>query len=79
VEFTRVVVGNTEGTEFAANWGPERTRAATRVWVERNLFPAATMMPLDVLAESVLAVFALRGYVDDIAVMPRAVDLSPEM
>jgi uncharacterized membrane protein YkvA (DUF1232 family) len=47
--------------------------------VERNLFPAATMMPLDVLAESVLAVFAVRGYVDDIAVMPRAVDLSPEM
>jgi len=79
VEFTRVVVGNTEGTEFAANWGPERTRAATRVWVERNLFPAATMMPLDVLAESVLAVFAVRGYVDDIAIMPRSVDLSAKM
>jgi NAD(P)-dependent dehydrogenase (short-subunit alcohol dehydrogenase family) len=79
VEFTRVVVGNTEGTEFAASWGADRTRAATRVWVERNLFPAATMMPLDVLAESVLAVFAVRGYLDDIAVMPRAVDLIPDM
>jgi NAD(P)-dependent dehydrogenase (short-subunit alcohol dehydrogenase family) len=79
VDFTRVVVGNTGGTEFAASWGPERLRAALGVWVERNLFPAATMMSLDVLCESVLSVLAVRGYVDDIAIMPRTRDPKPEV
>jgi hypothetical protein len=32
------------------------------------------MMPLDVLAEAVLSVLAVRGYVDDLAVMPRTRD-----
>ena len=74
VDFTRVVVGNTSGTEFANAWGPDAIRGAMDVWVSRNLFPAATMMPLDVLAEAVLSVIAVRGYVDDIAVMPRTRD-----
>jgi NAD(P)-dependent dehydrogenase (short-subunit alcohol dehydrogenase family) len=74
VDFTRVVVGNTSGTDFAASWSPERLAAALDVWVKRNLFPAATMMPLDVLSEAVLSVLAVRGYVDDIAVMPRTRD-----
>jgi NAD(P)-dependent dehydrogenase (short-subunit alcohol dehydrogenase family) len=74
VDFTRVVVGNTYGTEFADAWSREDMKAALDVWVERNLFPAATMMSLDVLAEAILSVIAVRGYVDDIAVMPRARD-----
>ena len=74
VDFTRVVVGNTAGTEFANAWGPEAMKEAMEVWVSRNLFPAATMMSLDVLAEAVLSVLAVRGYVDDIAVMPRTRD-----
>ncbi len=74
VDFTRVVVGNTSGTEFADAWGPEAIQGAMEVWVNRNLFPAATMMPLDVAAEAILSVLAVRGYVDDIAVMPRARD-----
>ncbi len=74
VEFTRVVVGNTAGTEFAQGWGAEQTRAALQVWVGRNLFPSPTMMPLDTLAEAVVSVLAVRGYVDDIAVMPRPRD-----
>ena len=77
VDFTRVVVGNTAGTDFAAAWEPERLRAALDVWVKRNLFPAATMMSLDVLCEGVLAVLAVRGYVDDIAIMPRTRDPKP--
>jgi len=79
VEFTRVVLGNTEGTEFAHGWGRERTAAVTRVWIERGLFPAPTMMPLEAAAEAVLSVLALRGYVDDIAVMPRARDARAEL
>ena len=71
VDFTRVVVGNTSGTGFAEGWAPERLRAALATWTKRNLFPAPTMMSLDVLVESLLTVLATRGYVDDIAIMPR--------
>jgi NAD(P)-dependent dehydrogenase (short-subunit alcohol dehydrogenase family) len=78
VDFTRVVVGNTSGTEFANEWGGEETAAAMEVWVGRNLFPAATMMPLPVLAEAILSVIAVRGYIDDIAVMPRTRDPKAE-
>ncbi len=74
VEFTRVVLGNTDGTEFARGWGAERAEAVTRAWVERGLFPAPTMMPVEVAAEAVLSVLALRGFVDDLAVMPRTRD-----
>ena len=79
VDFTRIVVGNTVGTEFAAAWAPERLREALDVWVKRNLFPAATMMSLDVLCESILPVLAVRGYVDDIAIMPRTRDPKPSV
>ena len=78
VDFTRVVVGNTSGTEFANEWGGEAIAGAMKVWVSRNLFPAATMMPLPVLAEAVLSVLAVRGYVDDIAIMPRTRDPKAE-
>ena len=78
VDFTRVVVGNTSGTEFASEWGGDAIASAMEVWVSRNLFPAATMMPLPVLAEAILSVIAVRGYVDDIAVMPRARDPKAE-
>ncbi len=77
VDFTRVVVGNTGGTDFAASWRPDRLKGALEVWVKRNLFPAATMMTLDVLCEAVLPVLAVRGYVDDLAVMPRTRDPMP--
>lgn len=79
VDFTRVVVGNTGGTDFAAAWAPERLKQALDVWFKRNLFPAATMMSLDVLCESVLSVLAVQGYVDDIAVMPRTRDSKPQV
>lgn len=74
VDFTRVIVGNTSGTEFANAWGGEAIATAMQVWVSRNLFPAATMMSLTVLAEAILSVVAVRGYVDDIAIMPRTRD-----
>ena len=74
VDFTRIVVGNTGGTEFANAWGGEAIADAMKVWVSRNLFPAATMMSLDVLAEAILSVIAVRGYIDDIAIMSRTRD-----
>jgi NAD(P)-dependent dehydrogenase (short-subunit alcohol dehydrogenase family) len=78
VDFTRIVVGNTGGTEFAKDWGGEAIAGAMKVWVSRNLFPAATMMTLPVLAEAILSVIAVRGYVDDIAIMSRMRDAKAE-
>ncbi len=78
VDFTRVVLGNTGGTEFAKAWGPDQTQAATKVWVERGLFPAPTMMRLEAAAEAILSVLAMQGYVDDIAIMPRTRDPEAE-
>ena len=76
VDFTRAMLGNTTGTEFANAWGPERTASAIRLWIDRGLFPAPTMMPVEVAAEAIVSVLAVRGYVDDIAIMPRQRDAS---
>jgi NAD(P)-dependent dehydrogenase (short-subunit alcohol dehydrogenase family) len=78
VEFARVMLGNTEGTEFADAWDPQRLAAAMKVWLERGLFPSATMMPLAVAAEALVSVLAIRGYADDTAIMPRARDQAAE-
>lgn len=75
VDFTRALLGNTGGTEFASEWGAERTAYVTRIWVERGLFPSPNMMHVDAAAEAITSVLALRGYVDDIAIMPRPRDL----
>lgn len=74
VDFTKVVLGNTDGTEFAEGWGRERMLAITKLWMERNLFPAPKMMPLPSAAEAICGVLAVRGHVDEIGVMPRLAD-----
>jgi NAD(P)-dependent dehydrogenase (short-subunit alcohol dehydrogenase family) len=74
VDFTKVVLGNTSGTEFADGWGRERTLAISKLWIERNLFPAPKMMPVESAAEAICAVLAVRGHVDEIGVMPRLAD-----
>jgi NAD(P)-dependent dehydrogenase (short-subunit alcohol dehydrogenase family) len=78
VDFTKVVLGNTTGTEFAHAWGQERTLAITKLWVERGLFPAPKMMPLANAAEAICSVLAVRGHVDEIGVMPRLRDTQVE-
>jgi NAD(P)-dependent dehydrogenase (short-subunit alcohol dehydrogenase family) len=78
VDFTRAVVGNTAGTEFGAGWEPERVQRIVKLWRERNVFPINTTMPLDVCAEAVLSVLAVRGYVDDVAIMSRTSDATLE-
>ncbi len=74
VDLTRVVLGNTLDTEFAASWGDAQVASITKHWVRRGLFPAPKMMPLEAAAEVIATLFAFRGYVDDIAVMPRLRD-----
>jgi len=78
VDFTRALLGNTEGTEFASRWGAERTAKFVKLWVEGGLFPSATMMKLEDAAEAILSALALRGFVDDLAVMPRRRDSPTE-
>jgi NAD(P)-dependent dehydrogenase (short-subunit alcohol dehydrogenase family) len=78
VDFTKAVLGNTHGTEFADGWGRERTLAISKLWLERNLFPAPKMMPLANAAEAICAVLAVRGHVDEIGVMPRLADARVE-
>jgi NAD(P)-dependent dehydrogenase (short-subunit alcohol dehydrogenase family) len=78
VDFTKVVLGNTTGTEFAQGWGRERTLAITKLWIDRGLFPAPKMMPLANAAEAICAVLAVRGHVDEIGVMPRLHDVQLE-
>jgi NAD(P)-dependent dehydrogenase (short-subunit alcohol dehydrogenase family) len=74
MDFTRVVVGNTAGSEFGLNWDPGRRQRVIDTWIKRNLFPAPATMPVDVLAEAVVSLLAVRGYIDDMAVMPRTGD-----
>jgi len=76
VDFTRALLGNTSGTGFADGWDAEETARVTRIWIDRGLFPAPTMMPLEVAAEAITTVLAVEGYVDDIAIMPRQADAS---
>jgi NAD(P)-dependent dehydrogenase (short-subunit alcohol dehydrogenase family) len=78
VDFTRVVVGNTAGTEFGLGWAPERVARIMALWREQNAFPVNTTMPLEVCAEAVVSVLGVRGYVDDFAVMSRTSDASLE-
>ena len=78
IDFTKVVLGNTTGTEFAVGWGRERTLTITKLWVERGLFPAPKMMPLANAAEAICSVLALRGHVDEIGVMPGLHDAEVE-
>jgi len=46
--------------------------------IERGLFPAPKMMPLAHAAEAICSVLALRGFVDEIGVMPRPSDMQVE-
>jgi NAD(P)-dependent dehydrogenase (short-subunit alcohol dehydrogenase family) len=78
VDFTKVVLGNTTGTEFAQAWGHERTLAISKLWIERGLFPAPKMMPLANAAEAICSVLAVRGHIDEIGVMPRLHDAQVE-
>jgi NAD(P)-dependent dehydrogenase (short-subunit alcohol dehydrogenase family) len=78
VDFIRAMIGNTAGTEFGVGWDPERIARIMAIWRERNVFPINTTMPLDVCAEAVVSVLAVRGYVDDFAVMSRTSDVSLE-
>ncbi len=70
---TRVVVGNTGGTEFANEWDPDRLAEATDRWVETGVLGGGMMHPNRV-AEAVLFAAASGAHIDDLAVIDTAAD-----
>jgi NAD(P)-dependent dehydrogenase (short-subunit alcohol dehydrogenase family) len=77
IDFTRVVVGQTLGTEFGLGWDPGRREEMTAMWMRQGVTAVPTLMAPETVAEAVVSLFALQGYVDDLVVLPRASD--PDM
>lgn len=71
---TRVVVGNTEGTDFTASWDPEALSEALVRWEAAGVLgdgATATMQPDDVAA-SICHVITSPAHIDEIAVLDHA-------
>ncbi len=74
LEVTRVVVGNTLGTDFSANWDPGATESATQKWMESGVLGSPGMMHANYVAEVVLAAASSRGHIDDVSIIDRSYD-----
>lgn len=72
---TRVVVGNTEGTDFGSSWDPAEMDKALALWVETGIIGSMGMMHPKAVGQAVLAVLAARANIDDIAVIDREGDI----
>jgi NAD(P)-dependent dehydrogenase (short-subunit alcohol dehydrogenase family) len=70
---TRVVVGNTGGTEFAEEWEASPLDEAIVKWVDSGVLGGGMMHP-DQVAEAVLFAVGSAGHLDDIAVIDTAGD-----
>lgn len=71
---TRLVVGNTEGTDFTSSWDPEALGAALGRWQAAGVLgdgATATMAPEDVAA-TIWHVIMAKAHIDDIAVLDHA-------
>ena len=66
---TRVVVGNTGGTDFTSQWDPDALTAAIDRWTAAGVLGATgTMAPADVAA-TIVHVLESPAHVDDVAVI----------
>jgi NAD(P)-dependent dehydrogenase (short-subunit alcohol dehydrogenase family) len=68
---TRVLVGNTEGTDFTSSWDGDALGAALERWEAAGVLgdgALTTMAPEDVAA-SILHVLTSPAHIDDIAVL----------
>lgn len=71
---TRVVVGNTEGTDFTASWDPEALGEAVVRWEAAGVLSdgaMSTMQPEDVAA-SICHVITSPAHIDEIAIVDHA-------
>lgn len=71
---TRVVVGNTDGTDFTASWDPEALGEALERWEAAGVLSdgaMSTMQPQDVAA-SICHVITSSAHIDEIAIVDHA-------
>ena len=66
---TRVVVGNTHGTDFSTSWDPEAFAAALSAWADQGVLGSAHTMAPEQVADVLLDVLASPVHVDDVAVV----------
>lgn len=71
---SRVVIGNTIGTEFASSWDAAALEAASNRWVESGVLGTGGLMHPEQVASSVLFALAGPAFVDDIAVIDSPAD-----
>ena len=74
---TRVVVGNTHGTDFSTSWDPEAFGAALSRWADEGVLGSAHTMAPDEVADVLLDVLASPVHVDDLAVVEDPVPPGP--
>lgn len=66
---SRVVVGNTHGTDFASSWDAERAGRAFERWIDQGVLGSGRTMDPDDVATAVLTVLASPVHIDDLAVL----------
>ena len=71
---TRVVVGNTSGTEFAEGWDPEQLAASITHWAEIGVLGTGGLMHVDQVAESVIFALGSAAYLPELAVIDHHTD-----
>lgn len=71
---TRVVVGNTDGTDFGTAWDPDEMDKALAAWAESGVLGSMGMMHPRGVAQAILSVLAARVHIDDLAVIDREGD-----
>ena len=69
LKVTRVVVGDTVGTDFASDWDPEELHDALTEWTSTGLVGAGETFEPEQIAAAVLSVLPGDSGVDDIAVV----------
>lgn len=71
---TRVVVGNTEGTDFTASWDPAALGEALGRWEAAGVLGdgATATLTADEVAESICHVITSPAHIDEIAVLDHA-------
>jgi len=72
---TRVIVGNTAGTEFADGWDADRLTESIRHWAEIGVLGTGGLMTVDQVAESVIFALTSAAHLTDLAVMDHETDV----
>mgnify|MGYP005820065621 CR=1 FL=1 len=81
LQVSRVVVGNTIGTDFSSGWDPEVLGAAVERWEADGLLDDMGLLEVSQVAAAVLFALGSSAFIDEIAVMdtrPQGEDLADQ-